>query len=49
MRSVGSVFEQYVKLNQKIPLEAVSATANITKPHRYADTIAALPMVFQSS
>lgn len=48
MRSVGSVFEQYVKLNQKIPLEAVSATANIIEPHRYADTIAAY-MVFQSN
>ena len=47
MRSVSSVFEQYVKLNQKIPLEAVSATANIIEPHRYADTIAAY-MVFQS-
>ena len=48
MRSVGSVFEQYVKLNQKIPLEAVSATTNIIEPHRYADTIAAY-MVFQSN
>ena len=48
MRSVGNVFEQYVKLNQKIPLEAVSATANIIEPHRYADTIAAY-MVFQSN
>ncbi len=48
MKSVGNVFEQYVKLNQKIPLEAVSATANIIEPHRYADTIAAY-MVFQTS
>ena len=48
MRSVGRVFEQYVKLNQKIPLESVSATANIIEPHRYADTIAAY-MVFQSN
>ena len=48
IRSVGNVFEQYVKLNQKIPLEAVSATANIIEPHRYADTIAAY-MVFQTS
>lgn len=47
MRSVGNVFEQYVKLNQKIPLEAVSASANILEPHRYADTIAAY-MVFQT-
>ena len=48
MRSVGNMFEQYVKLNQKIPLEAVSATANIPEPHRYADTIASY-MMFQTS
>jgi ATP-dependent Lon protease len=47
MRSVGTVFEQYVKLNQKIPLEAVAASANILEPHRYADTIASY-MVFQT-
>jgi ATP-dependent Lon protease len=41
MRSVSNVFEQYVKLNQKIPLEAVSSTINIIEPHRYSDTIAA--------
>ena len=48
MRSVSSVFEQYVKLNQKIPLEAVSATINIIEPHRYSDTIAAY-MAFPSN
>jgi len=48
MRSVSKVFEQYVKLNQKIPLEAVSASESITEPHRYADTIAAY-MVFQTT
>lgn len=48
MRSVGNIFEQYVKLNQKIPLEAVSATASIVEPHRYADTIAAY-MIFQTN
>jgi len=48
MRSVNSVFEQYVKLNQKIPLEAVSATINIIEPHRYSDTIAAY-MAFPSN
>ena len=47
MRSVGTLFEQYVKLNQKIPLEAVAASANILEPHRYADTIAAY-IVFQT-
>jgi len=48
MRSVSNAFGQYVKLNQKIPLEAISATSNIIEPHRYADTIAA-HIVFQSS
>ena len=48
MRSVSSIFEQYVKLNQKIPLEAVSATINIIEPHRYSDTIAAY-MAFPSN
>jgi len=47
MRSVGTLFEQYVKLNQKIPLEAVAASSSILEPHRYADTIAAY-MVFQT-
>lgn len=47
MRSVGTVFEQYVKLNQKIPLESVANSSNIMEPHRYADTIAAY-MVFQT-
>jgi len=48
IRSVSSIFEQYVKLNQKIPLEAVSATINIIEPHRYSDTIAAY-MAFPSN
>ncbi|GJL78573.1 MAG: Lon protease [Nitrospinaceae bacterium] len=48
MRGVGTIFEQYVKLNQKIPLEAVSATANIAEPHRFADSVAAY-MVFQTA
>ncbi len=40
MRSIETTFEQYVKLNQKIPLEAVSAVVNIKEPHQFADTIA---------
>lgn len=47
MRSVGGLFEEYIKLNQKIPLEAISATANITEPGRFADTIAAY-LTFQT-
>ena len=41
MRSIETTFEQYVKLNQKIPLEAVSAIANLKEPHQFADTVAA--------
>ncbi|CAI2717150.1 endopeptidase La [Nitrospina watsonii] len=48
MRSIENLFEQYVKLNQKIPLEAISAIANIAEPHRFADTIASY-MMFQTS
>ncbi|QPJ61515.1 MAG: endopeptidase La [Candidatus Nitronauta litoralis] len=40
MRSIETTFEQYVKLNQKIPLESVSAVTNIKEPHQFADTIA---------
>ena len=34
MRSVGSIFEQYVKLNQKIPLEAVCVRLRYRKFRR---------------
>ncbi|MFQ5671687.1 MAG: endopeptidase La [Nitrospinales bacterium] len=47
MRSIGGLFEEYVKLNQKIPLETVSTTESITEPHRYADTVASY-MVFHT-
>ncbi|MEC7641558.1 MAG: endopeptidase La [Nitrospinota bacterium] len=47
MRSLSGLFEEYVKLNQKIPLETVSSTESITEPHRYADTIASY-MVFHT-
>ncbi len=47
MRSIEGQFEQYAKLNQKIPLESVAAIANITEPHRFADTIASY-MVYQT-
>jgi len=46
MRSIEGQFEQYAKLNQKIPLESITAISNITEPHRFADTIASY-MVFQ--
>jgi len=41
MRSVFSQFEQYVKLNKKIPPEILSSLNGINKPGRLADSIAA--------
>jgi len=40
-RSVMSRFEQYVKLNKKIPPEVLTSLAGIDHPGRLADTIAA--------
>ncbi|MCD6056259.1 MAG: DNA-binding protein [Gammaproteobacteria bacterium] len=40
-RSVLTQFEQYVKLNKKIPPEILTALAGIEEPARLADTIAA--------
>lgn len=40
-RSLMSQFDQYVKLNKKIPGEILSSLANIDEPGRLADTIAA--------
>ena len=40
-RSVLSQFDQYVKLNKKVPPEILSSLANIDDPGRLADTIAA--------
>jgi ATP-dependent Lon protease len=41
MRQVTSQFEEYVKLNRKIPDEIAVAASNITDAGRLADTIAA--------
>lgn len=41
VRSAHSQFEQYVKLNKKIPPEVLTALAGIDDPSRMADTIAA--------
>jgi ATP-dependent Lon protease len=41
LRSVSSTFENYVKLNKKIPPEMVMSVAAIDDPGRLADTIAA--------
>ncbi len=41
MRSVTSTFEQYVKLNKKIPPEIISSLSSIDEPDRLADTVAA--------
>jgi ATP-dependent Lon protease len=40
-RSVLALFEQYVKLNKKVPPEILSSLAGIDEPGRLADTIAA--------
>ena len=40
-RSVISRFEQYVKLNKKIPPEILTSLAGIDQPGRLADTVAA--------
>ncbi len=40
-RSVSSQFEQYVKLNKKVPPEVLTSLAGIEEPTRLADTIAA--------
>jgi ATP-dependent Lon protease len=41
MRSVLGQFEQYVKLNKKVPAEIMSSLTSIDDPGRLADTIAA--------
>jgi ATP-dependent Lon protease len=41
IRSVNSTFENYVKLNKKIPPETIMSVASITDPARLADTIVA--------
>ena len=41
IRSVVEQFEQYTKLNKKVPGEVLSSLNNITEPGRLADTIAA--------
>jgi ATP-dependent Lon protease len=40
-RSVISQFEQYVKLNRKVPPEILTSLAGIEQPGRLADTVAA--------
>lgn len=41
MRSLVSQFEQYIKLNKKIPPEILSSLTSIDEPGRLADTVAA--------
>lgn len=41
MRSLMSQFEQYIKLNKKIPPEVLSPLSGIEEPGRLADTISA--------
>jgi ATP-dependent Lon protease len=41
VRTVKANFEQYIKLNKKIPSETLAAVANIEEAARLADTVAA--------
>jgi len=41
IRTIGTTFETYVKLNKKIPPEMVASVAAIDEPSRLADTIVA--------
>jgi len=41
MRSATSLFDQYVKLNKKVPPEVLTSLASIDEPSRLADTMAA--------
>jgi len=41
IRSINSTFENYVKLNKKIPPEMIMSVASIDDPSRLADTIVA--------
>ncbi|WJW74496.1 endopeptidase La [Thiohalobacter sp. IOR34] len=41
MRSLMTLFDQYVKLNKKVPPEILTSLAGIDDPSRLADTIAA--------
>ncbi|WP_019961897.1 endopeptidase La [Woodsholea maritima] len=41
MRTAAEKFEEYVKLNKKVPPEALSSVAEISDPAKMADTIAA--------
>ncbi|MFH1367653.1 MAG: endopeptidase La [Elusimicrobiota bacterium] len=45
MRRSVSLFEQYVKLNPRLPMEISSAVGNINDPGRLADTIASHLMI----
>ncbi|MFB0527381.1 MAG: endopeptidase La [bacterium] len=40
MRSVITLFEKYVKLNRRIPIETIMSVSNIDDPSRLADVIA---------
>ncbi|MFH0772519.1 MAG: endopeptidase La [Candidatus Omnitrophota bacterium] len=40
MRSLVNQFEEYVKLNQRVPAEAFATIANIDNPDQLADTVA---------
>jgi ATP-dependent Lon protease len=41
IRSIRTAFENYVKLNKKVPPEMLSTVSSITEPSRLADTVVA--------
>ncbi|MGD2082667.1 MAG: LON peptidase substrate-binding domain-containing protein, partial [Chromatiales bacterium] len=41
MRSAANLFDQYVKLNKKVPPEVLTSLSSIDDPSRLADTMAA--------
>ncbi|MGA2090904.1 MAG: endopeptidase La [Endomicrobiales bacterium] len=45
MRRSNALFEQYIKLNPRLPMEIAVAVSNITDPGRLADTITSHLMV----
>lgn len=45
MRRSNTLFEQYIKLNPRLPMEIAVAVANITDPGRLPDTIASHLMI----
>ncbi|MEJ0044466.1 MAG: hypothetical protein WDM81_20585 [Rhizomicrobium sp.] len=44
VRTVKTNFEQYIKLNKKVPAEQLAMVAQIDEPAKLADTVASQPV-----